>query len=145
MRCCFVHIAWFSFVIHCLAIKWEDFCCLEFAFYVYMDNDFSRFLSIQPTNSILFGSLYWFLTIAFFSFLLKAILKGLKQLTLKGYMAWEVWKGNVYMSNPNCYAYFTISKVTCEPWSFRINKWWLDKKLPSIVDLLKNDKKSLNR
>jgi hypothetical protein len=45
---------------------------------------------------------------------LKALLKGLKQDTSKGYRAWEVWLGKEMISKPEFMATVTTSKVTCE-------------------------------
>jgi hypothetical protein len=79
-----------------------------------------------------------------FSFL-KTILKDLKHLTFKGYKAWEVCEGKVIISRPNCYAYFIAPRLTCEPCPYKANRRQLLGKIPPRIDLLKNDKKYLNK
>ncbi len=56
---------------------------------------------------------------------LKVILKGLKHETSSGYNAHEVCDGRVIKFNPTPIALCTTSKVTCELWSSKMNKWRL--------------------
>ncbi len=65
-------------------------------------------------------SLHWLFFIIALSFsFLKAILKGLKQLTSNGLKAWEVGNDNVIVSNPNSYAYSIVFNETCDPHPFK--------------------------
>jgi hypothetical protein len=45
----------------------------------------------------------------------------------------------------NCYACFIAFGTTCEPCSSRISKWWLDWDMPLGIDLIKNERNSLNK
>jgi hypothetical protein len=78
-------------------------------------------------------------------YFLKAILKGLKQLTAKGYKAWEVCEGKVIISKSNYCAYFTAFKLTCEPCPFKVNRCRQLLGVPLGIDLLKNDRNYLNK
>jgi hypothetical protein len=53
---------------------------------------------------------------------LKDVLKGLKQLTSKGYKAWEVCEGKIIIFMSNCFAYSIAFKLTCEPCPSRANR-----------------------
>ena len=50
-------------------------------------------------------------------------LKGLKHDTSKGYRTWEIWLDKEIISKHEFMATVTIFKVTCELWSFKINKY----------------------
>jgi hypothetical protein len=45
---------------------------------------------------------------------MKAILNVLKQFTSRGCKVWDVWIGNVIISNPISYTYPIAFNVTCE-------------------------------
>ncbi len=49
------------------------------------------------------------------------ILKGLKQLTFKGYRAWDVCEDKITMFSPRVYDCFIFSRVKCELCPFKIN------------------------
>jgi hypothetical protein len=51
---------------------------------------------------------------------MKVVLNGLKQFTFRGYKAWEMCESKVVIFNPNSWAYFIASKVTCEPCSYEM-------------------------
>jgi len=74
---------------------------------------------------------------------LKAFLKGLKQAMSKGYSAWDVWEGNVTISNMNACACSIASRVTWDPWPSKMSKCLFVREIPPNIDLLKKKKKSL--
>jgi len=49
------------------------------------------------------------------------------------------------MSNPSVCACYIAFRVTCDPCPSRINICILDRKMPSRIKLMKNDKNSLKR
>jgi hypothetical protein len=74
---------------------------------------------------------------------LKAVLKGLKQVTSKGYDAWDLCEGNVTISNPNACACSIVSRVTWDPWPSKMKRCLFVRKIPLGIDLLNKEKKSL--
>jgi hypothetical protein len=110
-----------------------------------LDKDWLNVLSTQLTSVTLSGSRWLFLTMLLYFSFLKANLNGSKQLMFRSYNAWNVWVGKVTISKPNCYACFIASGRTCEPCPSRISKWWLDWHMPLRIDLIKNQRNSLNR
>ncbi len=81
----------------------------------YNVKDWSKALSTQPTNIILFGSWYLIIVVATSLSFLNVILNGLKHETSRGWNACEVCEGRVIMSKPKAIACFRAFSVTCDP------------------------------
>jgi len=71
-------------------------------------NDCFKTWSTHPIKVILFSFIWLFLNKSTF---LDVFFNGLKQNTLNGCKACDVWDGKVLMSNPNSYAYFIVFKI----------------------------------
>jgi hypothetical protein len=80
----------------------------------------------------------------FLSFL-KAVLKGLQQVTCKGYSACDVCESNVPISTSNDCACSIALKVTWDPWPSKMNICLFVRNIPLGFDLLKKKKNSLKR
>jgi hypothetical protein len=72
--------------------------------------------------------------------LLKAILKGLKQATSKGWTACHVCEGKIIISNLNYLVCSIASRVTWDPCPSKVNKCLFVKDIPLSIDLLKRQK-----
>jgi hypothetical protein len=75
----------------------------------------------------------------------KVVLKGLKQARCKGCSAWDACEGKVTTSNLNAYACSIASRVTWDPWPWKMNKCLFIREIPFGIDLLKKEKNSLKR
>jgi hypothetical protein len=110
-----------------------------------LDKATSDALFSHATSVTLLSSLSLFLTMLLSFYFLKVSLKCSKQLTSKGYKAWEVCEGKVIIFKSNYCTCFIACRLTCEPCPSKINRcWWLFG-MPIKIDLLKNDKNYLNK
>ncbi len=73
------------------------------------------------------------------------ILKGLKQLTFKGYSAWDVCEDKIIMFSPRVCDCFIFSRVKCELCPFKINGCLLIKKMLPQINIVNNNENALNR
>ncbi len=85
------------------------------------------------------------LRIVVFLYFLRGVLKGLLQATSKGCNEWDVCENNATRSNPNVCACSIASKVTWDPWPWKMSKCIFVKKIPPSFDLLKKERNYLKR
>ncbi len=82
--------------------------------------------------------------VVFLSFL-RGVLKGMQQTTSKGCSAWDVCENNVTRSSPNVCACSIASRVTWDPWPWKMNRCLFVRKIPPSFDLLKKKRNYLKR
>ncbi len=73
------------------------------------------------------------IVITLFFYFLKLVLKSLKQVTFKGWSAWDVCEGKIIMFSPNSYVCSIVFEVTWNLCSSKTNKCLLVREIPLVL------------